>query len=140
MTYRRWYSGDVEVDGGAYINLNRYVDDYKHDIIRLFSDEDLKAEIQLREEGKSKQERYIEKLLIYDDSLQVEVDGYEVMGEMDNGDILDEVKSRGLNTTEFIEASKYDLRKFICQTLDINELYTDEEIFKMLKEIWKTQM
>lgn len=140
MTYRRWYSGDVEVDGGAYINLNRYVDDYKHDIIRLFSDEDLKAEIQLREEGKSKQERYIEKLLIYDDSLQVEVDGYEVMGEMDNGDILDEVKSRGLNTTEFIEASKYDLRKFICQTLDINELYTDEEILKMLKEIWKTQM
>ena len=140
MTYRRWYRGDVEVDGGAYINLNRYVDDYKHDIIRLFSDEDLKAEIQLREEGKSKQERYIEKLHIFEDTLRVDVDGYEVMGEMDNSDILDEVKSRGLNTTEFIEASKYDLRKFICQTLDINELYTDDEIFEMLKEIWKTQM
>ena len=67
MTWRRWYNGDVEVDGGAYINLNEYVDDYKKDIIRLFSDEDLKSEIQLREEGKSKQERYIEKLLIYDD-------------------------------------------------------------------------
>jgi hypothetical protein len=46
---------------------------------------------------------------------------------------------RGLNTVEFIEASKDELRKFICQTLDINELYTDEEIFELLKEIWKTR-
>jgi len=59
---------------------------------------------------------------------------------MDNSSLLEEVKHRGLNVVEFINASKKDLRKFICQTLDINELYTDEEILKMLKEIWKTQM
>jgi predicted HAD superfamily phosphohydrolase len=51
---------------------------------------------------------------------------------------MEEVRSRGLDEVEIIEPEKEELRKIICQTLDINEMYDDEEIFEMLRELWKT--
>lgn len=139
MAYRKWYN-NIEVEGSADIDLNQLIKENREDAIRLFTDEELQKELQLRKDGKSKMEKYISSLDTSIDYLTVYVDEYDAMNEVDDSDLLSEVRQRGLNTTEFINASKYDLRKFICQTLDINELYTDEEIFKMLKEIWKTQM
>ena len=132
----KWYYGDVEVDGSVDIDLNEYVDEYKDDIIKLLSDDDMKKELHLRVDGKSKQELYLPSLDIRD-VMSVSVDVSDVLREVEDTELLDEVRDRGLNTVEFIEASKEELRKFICQTLDINEMYTDEEIFELLKEIWK---
>lgn len=139
MAFIRWYN-NIEVEGSADIDLNQLIKKHREDAIRLFTDEELQKELQLREEGKSKMEKYISSLDTSIDYLRVYVDEYDVLSEVDNSDLMSEVKQRGLNVVEFINASKYDLRKFICQTLDINELYTDEEILKMLKELWKTQM
>lgn len=139
MAYRRWYN-NIEVEGSADIDLNQLIKEHREDAIRLFTDEELQKELQLREDGKSKMEKYISSLDTSIDYLTVYVDEYDAMNEVDDSDLMSEVRQRGLNIVEFVNASKYDLRKFICQTLDINELYTDEEILKMLKEIWKTQV
>ena len=139
MAYKRWYN-NIEVEGSADIDLNQLIKEHREDAIRLFTDEELQKELQLRKDGKSKMEKYISSLDTSINYLTVYVDEYDAMNEVDDSDLMSEVRQRGLNVVEFINASKYDLRKFICQTLDINELYTDEEIFKMLKEIWKTQM
>ena len=139
MAYRRWYN-NIEVEGSADIDLNQLIKEHRDDAIRLFTDEELQKELQLRKDGKSKMEKYISSLDTSIDYLTVYVDEYDAMNEVGDSDMMSEVKRRGLNIVEFINASKYDLKKFICQTLDINELYTDEEIFKMLREIWKTQM
>lgn len=139
MAYRRWYN-NIEVEGSADIDLNQLIKEHREDAIRLFTDEELQKELQLREAGKSKMEKYISSLDNSIDYLTVYVDEYDAMNEVDDSDLMSEVRQRGLNIVEFVNASKYDLRKFICQTLDINELYTDEEILKMLKEIWKTQI
>ena len=132
----KWYN--VEIDGGAYVDLNEYVRDYSEDIIKLFTDEELKDEIQKREDGRSKKEVRINKLDTFLSNLQVEVDVNDVLLEIDNGDLMEEVRSRGLDEVEIIEPTKEELRKFICQALDINEMYDDEEIFEMLRELWKT--
>lgn len=139
MAFRKWYN-NIEVEGSADIDLNQLIKEHREDAIRLFTDEELQKELQLREDGKSKMEKYISSLDTSIDYLTVYVDEYDAMNEVDDSDLMSEVRQRGLNVVEFINASKYDLRKFICQTLDINELYTDEEILKMLKEIWKTQI
>lgn len=139
MSFRRWYN-NIEVEGSADIDLNQLIKEHREDAIRLFTDEELQKELQLRESGKSKMEKYISSLDTSIDYLTVYVDEYDAMNEVGDSDLMSEVRQRGLNIVEFINASKYDLRKFICQTLDINELYTDDEILKMLKEIWKTQM
>lgn len=139
MAYRRWYN-NIEVEGSADIDLNQLIKEHREDAIRLFTDEELQKELQLRKDGKSKMEKYISSLDTSIDYLTVYVDEYDAMNEVGDSDLMSEVRQRGLNVVEFINASKYDLRKFICQTLDINELYTDEEILKMLKEIWKTQI
>lgn len=139
MAFRRWYN-NIEVEGSADIDLNQLIKEHREDAIRLFTDEELQKELQLREAGKSKMEKYISSLDTSIDYLTVYVDEYDAMNEVDDSDLMSEVRQRGLNIVEFVNASKYDLRKFICQTLDINELYTDEEILKMLKEIWKTQV
>ena len=139
MAYRRWYN-NIEVEGSADIDLNQLIKEHREDAIRLFTDEELQKELQLRESGKSKMEKYISSLDTSIDYLTVYVDEYDAMNEVGDSDLMSEVRQRRLNIVEFINASKYDLRKFICQTLDINELYTDEEILKMLKELWKTQM
>lgn len=139
MAYKRWYN-NIEVEGSADIDLNQLIKEHRDDAIRLFTDEELQKELQLRKDGKSKMEKYISSLDTSIDYLTVYVDEYDAMNEVDDSDLLSEVRQRGLNVVEFINASKYDLRKFICQTLDINELYTDEEILKMLEELWKTQM
>ena len=132
----RWYN--VEIDGGAYVDLNECVRDYSEDIIKLFTDEELKEEIQKRENGRSKKEVRINNLDTFLSNLQVEVDGYDLLSEIDNDDLMEEVRSRGLDEVEIIEPTKEELRKFICQALDINEMYDDEEIFEMLRELWKT--
>lgn len=139
MAFRKWYN-NIEVEGSADIDLNQLIKEHREDAIRLFTDEELQKELQLRKDGKSKMEKYISSLDTSIDYLTVYVDEYDAMNEVDDSDLMSEVRQRGLNVVEFINASKYDLRKFICQTLDINELYTDEEILKMLKEIWKTQI
>ena len=130
----KWYN--VEMDGGAYVDLNECVRDYSEDIIKLFTDEELKEEIQKREDGRSKKEVRINKLDTFLSDLQVEVYGYDVLLEIDNDDLMEEVRSRGLDEIEIIEPTKEELRKIICQALDINEMYDDEEICDMLKEIW----
>lgn len=132
----KWYN--VEIDGGAYVDLNECVRDYSEDIIKLFTDEELKEEIQKREDGRSKKEVRINKLDTFLSNLQVEVEGRDVLLEIDNDDLMEEVRSRGLDEVEIIEPTKEELRKFICQALDINEMYDDEEIFEMLRELWKT--
>ena len=132
----RWYN--VEVDGGANVDLNECVRDYSEDIIKLFTDDELKEEIQKREDGRSKKEVRIDKLDTFLSNLQVEVYGYDVLTEIDNDDLMEEVRSRGLDEVEIIEPTKEELRKCICQALDINEMYDDEEIFEMLRELWKT--
>lgn len=139
MAFKRWYN-NIEVEGSADIDLNQLIKEHREDAIRLFTDEELQKELQLRKDGKSKVEKYISSLDTSIDYLTVYVDEYDALNEVDDSDLMSEVRQRGLNIVEFINASKYDLRKFICQTLDINELYTDDEILKMLKEIWKTQM
>ena len=133
---RKWYN--IEIDGGAYVDLNECVRDYSEDIIKLFTDEELKEEIQKRENGRSRGEVRINKLDTFLSNLQVEVDGQDVLTEIDNDDLMEEVRSRGLDEVEIIEPTKEELRKFICQALDINEMYDDEEIFEMLRELWKT--
>jgi hypothetical protein len=130
----KWYN--VEIDGGAYVDLNECVRDYSEDIIKLFTDEELKEEIQKRENGRSKKEVRINKLDTFLSNLQVEVDGRDVLLEIDNDDLMEEVRSRGLDEVEIIEPMKEELRKIICKALDINEMYDDEEICDMLKKIW----
>ena len=132
----KWYN--VEINGGAYVDLNECVRDYSEDIIKLFTDEELKEEIQKRENGRSRGEVRINKLDTFLSNLQVEVDGQDVLSEIDNDDLMEEVRSRGLDEVEIIEPTKEELRKFICIALDINEMYDDEEIFEMLRELWKT--
>ena len=132
----KWYN--IEIDGGAYVDLNECVRDYSEDIIKLFTDEELKEEIQKRENGRSKKEVRINKLDTFLSNLQVEVDGNDVLLEIDNDDLMEEVRSRGLDEVEIIEPTKEELRKTICQALDINEMYDDEEIFEMLRELWRT--
>jgi hypothetical protein len=41
-----------------------------------------------------------------------------------------------LDEVEIIEPTKEELRKIICQALNINEMYDDDEICDMLKKIW----
>lgn len=132
----KWYN--VEIDGGAYVDLNECVRDHSEDIIKLFTDEELKEEIQKRENGRSKKEVRINKLDTFLSNLKVEVEGRDVLLEIDNDDLMEEVRSRGLDDVEIIEPTKEELRKCICQALDINEMYDDEEIFEMLRELWKT--
>lgn len=132
----KWYN--LEIDGGAYVDLNEYVRDYSEDIIKLFTDEELREEIQNRKKGRSRGEVRINKLDTFLSNLKVEVDGYDVLSEIDNDDLMEEVRSRGLDEVEIIEPTKEELRKFICQALDINEMYDDEEIFEMLRELWIT--
>lgn len=132
----KWYN--LEIDGGAYVDLNECVRDYSEDIIKLFTDEELREEIQNRKKGRSRGEVRINKLDTFLSNLKVEVDGYDLLSEIDNDDLMEEVRSRGLDEVEIIEPTKEELRKFICQALDINEMYDNEEIFEMLRELWIT--
>ena len=138
MSYWR-HGGCITVSGDAYINLNEEVRDRSEDIIKLFTDDELKEEIQKREEGRSKFENRINKLHTYIYNVDVDVDSSDVLDEVDNEDLMYEAKTRRLNIVDAIDAEKYELRKIICRTLDINEMYDDEEIFEMLRELWRTR-
>lgn len=139
MSWR--FGSNITVDGGAYINLKELIRDYPEDAIKLFTDEELEEELKSRQDGRSKYDSRNNKLSdVYVNNLQIDVDVYEAMDEIDNEDLLNEVQSRGISIVEYAEISKRDLRNVICQSLDINEFYSDEEIFEMLKELWKTQI
>lgn len=130
------FGNNITVDGGVYINLNEEVRERSKDIIKLFTDEELKEEIHNREQLKSKYEFHISELYTYIDSIDVDVCANDVLNEIDNDELIEEVLTRNLKIND-IGCSKYDLRRIICETLDINEMYDDEEIFDMLREIWR---
>lgn len=135
-----WRHGDcITVNGDAYIDFNEEVRDRSEDIIKLFTDDELKEEIQKREEGRSKFENRINKLHTYIYNIEVDVDSNDVLNEVDNNDLIEEVQLRNLDIGDSIDVEKYELRKIICRTLGINEMYEDEEIFEMLREIWRTR-
>lgn len=140
MSWR--FGNDITVDGGAYVNLKELILDRSEDAIKLFTDEELEEELKSRQDGRSKYDSRNNKLSdIYVNNLQIDVDVYEAMEEISNTDLLTEVKDRGISIVEYAEVSKLDLRNVICQSLDINEYsYSDEEIFEMLKELWKTRI
>ena len=122
--------------------MNECVREHEDKVIKLFTDEDLKEELQKREDGRSRFENRINKLSdVYINGLQCDIDPYDAMDEIDNDDLLHEVQTRGLSIIETSDISKYEIRKMICNGLDINEYsYSDEEIFEMLKELWKTRI
>ena len=140
MSWR--FGSDITVDGGAYINLKELIRDYPEDAIKLFTDEELEEELKSRQDGRSKYDSRNNKLSdVYVNNLQIDVDVYEAMDEITDTDLLSEIKDRGISIVEYAEISKHDLRNVICQSLDINEFsYSDEEIFEMLKELWKTRI
>lgn len=140
MSWR--FGNDITVDGGAYVNLKELILDHSEDAIKLFTDEELEEELKSRQDGRSKYDSRNNKLSdIYVNNLQIDVDVYEALEEMTNTDLLTEVKDRGISIVEYAEVSRHDLRNVICQSLDINEYsYSDEEIFEMLKELWKTRI
>lgn len=138
MGYWR-HGGCITVNGDAYIDFNEEVRDRNEDIIKLFTDDELKEEIQKREEGRSKFENRINKLYTHIYNVEVDVDSNDVLNEVDNSDLIEEVQLRNLDIGDSIDAEKHELKKIICKTLKINEMYDDEEIFEMLREIWRTR-
>lgn len=132
-----WGSSSITVCGDAYVDFNEEVRDRKEDVIKLFTDEELNEEIEKREDGRSKYENRINKLKSYVYNIDVDVNSDDVLDEVDNDDLITEVQIRGLSVVEVVDIDKYKLRKAICKALDINEMYEDEEIFEMLKEIWR---
>ena len=132
----------IEVNGGAYIDLNECVREHEDKVIKLFTDEDLKEELQKREDGKSRFENRITKLSnVYVNGLQCDIDPYDAMDEIDNDDLLHEVQSRGLSIIDPSDISKHEIREMVCKGLGINGFcYSDEEIFEMLKDLWKTRI
>ena len=134
-----WKNSTVTVNGEAYINFNTEVRDRGEDVIKLFTDEDLKEELKKREEGRSRYANRIDKLYAWVDCVDVDVDSDDVLDEVDNEDLLYEVRSRNLSIIEFADIEKHNIRKAICKALKINEMYDDEEIFEMLREIWRTK-
>lgn len=132
------FGNNITVNGGAYINLNEEVRERREDVIKLFTDEELKEEIHKREQLKSKYKFHISELDTYIDNIDVDVCADDILNEIDNDELIEEVRTRNLKIND-IECSKYDLRRIICETLDINEMYDDEEIFDMLREIWMTK-
>lgn len=134
-----WRYSNITVTGDARIDFNTEVRDKKEDIIKLFTDEYLETEIQNRKDGKSKHENRINKLNTYVYNVDVDVDTDDVLSEVDNTDLIHEVELRNLNIEDSIDIEKHELRKTICKTLKINEMYEDEEIFEMLREIWRTK-
>lgn len=128
--------GDIRIDGEANIDLNQYIQDYKTNAIKLFTNEELKEELQKRENGKSKHETYIEQLDLYE-YVPVEVDVYDVLNEVDNDDLLSEMRDRHLSRVELVEPSTpREVKQLVCWSLGINEFWTDEEIFEKLKKQW----
>ena len=134
-----WNSSTITVCGDAYVDLNEEVHDKSEDIMKLFTDEDLKEELRKREDGRSKFENRINKLKTYIYNVDVDVNSDDVLDEIYNDDLINEVQIRGLSVVEVVDIDKYKLRKAICKALDINEMWEDEEIFEMLREIWKTR-
>ena len=134
-----WNCSSITVCGDARIDLNEEVRDKSEDVIKLFTDEDLKEELKKRDEGRSKYENRIGKLNFWVYNVDVDVNSDDVLEEVGNSDLITEVQTRGLSVVEVADVEKYELRKVICKALKINEMYEDEEIFEMLREIWRTR-
>ena len=134
-----WSSSSITVCGDAYVDLNEEVRDRKEDVIKLFTDEELNEEIQKREDGRSKYENRINKLRTHIYNVDVDVNTDDVLDEVYNDDLINEVQTRGLSVVEVVDVDKYKLKTVICKALDINEMWDDDEIFEMLREIWRTR-
>ena len=134
-----WNYSSITVCGDARIDLNEEVKDKSEDVIKLFTDEDLKEELKKRDEGRSKYENRIGKLCFWVYNVDVDVNSDDVLEEVGNSDLITEVQTRGLSVVEVADVEKFELRKVICKALKINEMYDDEEIFEMLREIWRTK-
>ena len=134
-----YFYDDIEVDGAAFIDLNEQVMHHGEEIIKLFTDEDLKEELQKREDGNSKFENYIYNLSdVYTTNITCEVSTRDVLCEISNEELLNEIYARNLHIDYTSDISKYEIRGLICKGLGINEFgWSDEEIFEMLREIWK---
>lgn len=133
----KYFRDTIMVTGDAYVDLNDEVHDRSEDIIKLFTDEELEEEIEKRKNGKSKCVERINSLQTDIYNVDVTVEANDVLDEIDNEDLIEEINLRNLQIKEIIDVEKHELRSVICNTLDINELYSDEEIFDMLKEIWR---
>lgn len=98
--------------------------------------------MQKREDGRSRFENRINKLSdVYINGLLCDIDPYDTMDEIDNDDLLHEVQSRGLSIIDPSDISKHEIRELVCKGLGINGFcYSDEEIFEMLKDLWKTRI
>ena len=134
-----WNSSTITVCGDAYVDLNEEVHDKSEDIIKLFTDYDLKEELRKRENGISRYENRINKLKTYIYNVDVDVNSDDVLDEIYNEDLIDEVQTRGLSVVEVVDVNKNNLKKVICKALNINEMWEDEEIFEMLREIWRNR-
>ena len=134
-----WSSSSITVCGDAYVDFNEEVRDRKEDVIKLFTDEELNEEIKKRDDGRSRYENRINKLKTYIYDIDVDVNSDDVLNEVDNDDLITEVQLRGLSVVEVVDIDKYKLKNAICKALNINEMYEDEEIFEMLREIWRTR-
>lgn len=131
------YFGNVDVDASTYLDLNEYISEYKDDVIKLFTDDELTAELQKRSEGKSEYKQYNSDLEIYVSDLRVDIDTSDVIDELDYDDLKDLIQSRGLSLeVDLPDVDKYELKAICCQALGINEYYPDEEIIEMLKQVF----
>ena len=131
------YFGNVDVDASTYLDLNEYISEYKDDVIKIFTDDELTAELQKRSEGKSEYKQYNSDLDIYVSDLRVDIEPSDVIDELDNDDLKDLIQSRGLSLeVDLPDVDKYELKAICCQALGINEYYPDEEIIEMLKQVF----
>lgn len=131
------YFGNVDVDASTYLDLNEYISEYKDDVIKLFTDDELTAELQKRSEGKSEYKQYNSDLDIYVSDLTVDINPSDVIDQLDYDDQKDLIQSRGLSLEEDLpDVDKYELKAICCRALGINEYYPDEEIIEMLKQVF----
>ena len=128
--------GNVNVDVCTYLDLNEYIHEYKDDVIKLFTDDELEEELKNRSEGNSEYKQYNSDLYTYVSDLSVDIDPSDVIDELDNCDLKDLIQSRGLSLVDLPDVGKYKLKEICCRALGINEYYPDEEILEMLKQVF----
>lgn len=131
------YFGNVNVDVCTHLDLNEYIHEYKDDVIKLFTDDELTEELQNRSEGNSEYKQYNNDLYTYVSDLNVDIDPSDVIDELDNDELKNLIQSRGLSTEiDLPDVGKYELKAICCRALGINEYYPDEEILEMLKQVF----
>ena len=112
--------GNVNVDVCTYLDLNEYIHEYKDDVIKLFTDDELTEELQNRSEGNSEYKQYNSDLYTYVSDLSVDIDPSDVIDWLDDYDLKDLIQSRGLSLeVDLPDVGKYELKAICCQALGI---------------------